>query len=202
MKRIDCLRRLRESVSDELMVVGISNVNYEWRRLSDRPADLFIGSLGQAAAVGIGIALALPHRRVIVLESDGSMLHDVPALTLLGLHRPPNLTMYVFDDGIYGVGTYSEPTATAAHTDLAGLARASGVVSATAVNDLEGFERQVEQRTGEGQAAGPHMAVVRVPKDPEALDLPRPRMDYLENKYRFIRHIEKTEGVKILPPVH
>ncbi len=202
MKRIDCLVQLRDAITDELVVVGISNVNYEWRQLSDRPADLFVGSLGQAAAVGVGMALAMPERQVVVLESDGSMLHDLPALTLLGLHEPANLTMFVFDDGVYGVGTFREPTATASSTDLAAVAQASGIAAASSIADIDSFQNKLAKTVGERRDVGPHVVVVRVPKDPDALDLPRPRMDYLENKYRFIRHVEEIESREILPETH
>ena len=201
MKRIECLRELAPMITDELVVVGISGVNYEWRALCDRPGNIHIGSLGQATAVGVGLAMSLPDRRVIVLESEGSALFDLPALVAIGTYRPVNLTVVVFDDGIYGVGVASEPSATSQNTDLAAIARGAGVPAVASIVDVEqfaGFARAVV--TDDPKRAG--YAVVDVIKDLAGFDLPRPRIDYLENKYRFGRYIEQTENIEIFPPLH
>ena len=201
MKRIECLRELAPMITDELVVVGISGVNYEWRALCDRPGNIHIGSLGQATAVGVGLAMSLPDRRVIVLESEGSALFDLPALVAIGTYRPVNLTVVVFDDGIYGVGVASEPSATSQNTDLAAIARGAGVPTVASIVEVEqfaGFVRAVV--TDDPKRAG--YAVVDVIKDFDVFDLPRPRIDYLENKYRFGRYIEQTENIEIFPPLH
>ncbi len=201
MKRIECLRELAPLITDELVVVGISGVNYEWRAVCDRPGNIHIGSLGQATAVGLGLALSLPGRRVIVLESDGSALFDLPALVAIGTYRPVNLTVIVFDDGIYGVGVASEPSATSQNTELAAIARGAGVPSVASIKNVEQFTEFPRAAVAPDQNHV-NYAVIAVVKDFDVFDLPRPRTDYLENKYRFGRYIEQTEGVEIFPPLH
>ena len=88
MERIDCLKLLAPMITDELVAIGIAGVNWEWRSLSKHEGNMTIGSLGHTLAVGTGMALSLPKRRVIVLESDGSSAFDVkiPTMTFSG-HR-------------------------------------------------------------------------------------------------------------------
>jgi sulfopyruvate decarboxylase subunit beta len=201
MKRIECLHELAPLITDELIVVGISGVNYEWRVLCDRPGNIHIGSLGQATSVGVGLALSLPHRRVIVLESDGSALFDLPAIVAIGGYRPANLTVIVFDDGIYGVGEASEPSATSQNTDLATIARGAGIPEVASIADVGQFAA-LARAVVKDDPNRPRYAVIDVTKDFEVFDLPRPRVDYLENKYRFGRYVERTENIEIFPPLH
>ena len=102
--------------------------------------NLLVGMMGCATGVGMGLALALPHRRVIVLESDGSVLLSLFNLPTLGNLNLSNLTVFVFDNEVYSGSTMSEPTATAGKTDLAAIARASGIENAVTVHDIEGFK--------------------------------------------------------------
>jgi thiamine pyrophosphate-dependent acetolactate synthase large subunit-like protein len=199
VKRIDCLRALAPRITDELVVIGVSWLNYEWRHLSDHEGNMFIGSLGHAAGVGTGIALSFPHRRVIVLESDGSTLMDLPCLAVIGTYRPENLTVFVFDDELYSGSGIDEPSATAFNTDLEAIARGAGIPQTSTVRELEHFREQAEITFAR---AGLRYVVAKVEQDEDARRLPRPRMDFLENKYRFVRYIERTEEIDILPSLH
>src|SRR5918997_5227909 len=101
MKRIECLRLLAPLVTDELVVIGMTGANWEYRHLSQHEGNMTIGSMGNAAAVGTGMALSLPHRRVIVFESDGSTMLDLSILTTMGTYQPANLKVFVFDNSVY-----------------------------------------------------------------------------------------------------
>ena len=79
--------------------------------------------MGCAIGVATGLALALPHRKVIALDSDGSVLLSLFNLATLGNLRPKNLVVYVFDNGVYSGSRISYPTATAGNTDLVAMAR-------------------------------------------------------------------------------
>ncbi len=196
MKRFDCLKLLEPMITDELVVIGIAGVNWEWRRLSKHEGNMTIGSLGHTLAVGTGMALSLPERRVIVLESDGSSLADLPCLTTIGTYRPDNLRVFVFDNQMYSGSRISEPSATAFNTDLEQMARGAGIPITATVRDLESFDEQA--RTAFSQP-GVRYVVAKIEEDVSTRKLPRPRMDYLETKYRFIRYIERTEGKTIFP---
>src|SRR6266849_7990155 len=98
-----------------------------WHELSDTPLDFaYIPSaMGQAPALGLGLALAQPRRGVIVVNGDGCMLMNLGRLVTIANH-PANLYLLIIDNGHYEV-TGGQPTAGAGHTDFAGLARAAGI---------------------------------------------------------------------------
>jgi phosphonopyruvate decarboxylase len=74
MIRFDCLKLLAPRITDELIVTSLSGQKIEWASLSQHPGNLLVGTMGTALGVGIGLAIGLPRRKVIVLESDGSVL--------------------------------------------------------------------------------------------------------------------------------
>ena len=196
MERIDCLKLLAPLITDELVCIGIAGVNWEWRHLSKHEGNMTIGTLGHTLAVGVGMAMSLPHRRVVVLESDGSSLADLPVLTTIGTYRPANLKVFVFDNELYSGSRISDPTATAYNTDLAKMADGAGIPTTATVRDLEAFGEQARAAFAE---PGVRYVVAKVGEGAAARKLPRPRVDYLETKYRFVRYIERTEGITVFP---
>ena len=191
MKRVECLRHLNTLVTDQLIVLGMAGANWEWNQLSQHPGNMKIGSMGNATAVGLGMALAMPHRRVVVIDSDGSVLLDLATLTTIGTYRPANLAVFVFDNEMYAGTGISLPSATADHTDLAAMAAAAGIPDPVTVTDLDGFIACASRAAV--------YCVAKVAEDQETQQLDRPTVDFLENKYRFLRYIEQGEGVTILP---
>ena len=91
MIRYDCFEWLAPLMTDQLVVTSLSGQRVEWGHLSKREADLNLGSMGNALAVGIGLALALPRRKVFVFESDGSVLLSLFNLPTLANLNPANL---------------------------------------------------------------------------------------------------------------
>jgi thiamine pyrophosphate-dependent acetolactate synthase large subunit-like protein len=199
VKRFDCLTALNSLVTDEIVVTTLSGTKAEWAVISseNREANLLLGSMGNVTAVGLGIALSLPERRVIVLESDGSVLMDLSCLTVIGTYQPANLSVIVFDNQLYSGSRISQPTATAFRTSIEGMARGAGIGLAVTVQELGDFQRAA---TAAIQEPGPHYIVAKVEEDPGGRRLrPKLNLDHLENKYRFQRHLERTEGRQILP---
>jgi thiamine pyrophosphate-dependent acetolactate synthase large subunit-like protein len=196
LERIDCLKLLAPMITDELVAIGIAGVNWEWRFLSKHEGNMTIGTLGHTLAAGTGMALSLPHRRVIVLESDGSSLADLPCLTTIGTYRPENLKVFVFDNELYSGSRISDPSATAYNTDLEQMARGAGIPTTATVRDVESFGEQARLAFSQ---PGVRYVVAKVGEGAAARKLPRPREDYLETKYRFVRYIERTEGKTIFP---
>jgi thiamine pyrophosphate-dependent enzyme len=148
MIRYECYEWLARLLTDQLVITSLSGQRVEWGHLSKRDADLNLGSMGNALAVGIGLALALPHRKVLVFESDGSVLLSLFNLPTLANLDPRNLVVFVFDNQAYSGTRISYPSATAGKTDLAAVARASGIEHAVTVSQLEDQEsskRRVER---------------------------------------------------------
>lgn len=194
MKRLECLEFLSQKVSDHLVVIGMTGANWEWNQLSDHPGNMKIGSMGNAAALGLGMALGLAHRRVLVFESDGSTMLDMPTLTTIGTYRPTNLSVFVFDNERYSGSRISEPSATAFNASLEDIAKGAGIISAQTVRTIEEFEQAANQAL---DGEGPAYIVCKVEEDVAARHIPKPTMDYLEHKYRLARYLEETEGISM-----
>jgi sulfopyruvate decarboxylase subunit beta len=190
MIRHQCLEVLASLVTDELVVTSQSGQRIEWVHLSKHDGNLPVGMMGCALGVGMGLALALPHRKVVVLESDGSVLLSLFNLATLGNLDLPNLAVFVFDNGVYSGSRISEPSATSGRTDLAAMARAAGVEAAVTVDSVEAFSAQAAAALTERLG----FVVCKVEESLMHRDIPRPTEDLAEGKYRFVRYIERTEG--------
>ena len=142
MIRYDCFEWLAPLMTDQLVVTSLSGQRVEWGHLSKREADLNLGSMGNALAVGIGLALALPHRKVFVFESDGSVLLSLFNLPTLANLNPPNMAVFVFDNQAYSGTRISYPSATAGKTDLAAMASGAGIEHAVTVSELAGVQER------------------------------------------------------------
>ena len=105
------------------MVAGIGNTN----SISTAPVTgaqnfYMLGSMGLACPIALGVALAQPERGVIALEGDGSILMSLGCLATIGKVAPRNLTIIIWDNGIYQI-TGKQPTATAGSTDIVAVAQ-------------------------------------------------------------------------------
>ncbi len=122
-----------------------------WPQLSDSPLDFaFLPSaMGQAPALGLGLALAQPDHGALVVNGDGCMLMSLGSLVTLANH-PANIVLVVMDNGIYEV-TGGQAHAGAGHTDYAALAKAAGLARVYAFDTLEAWQRgAAEAMTGRG----------------------------------------------------
>jgi sulfopyruvate decarboxylase subunit beta len=113
----------------------------------------------------------------------------------LGNLRPKNLVIYVFDNGVYSGSRISYPTATAGNTDLAAMARGAGIRNAHTISDLEDFKMKGIEALTENELA---FFVCKVEESLMHREIPRPNTDLAENKYTFVRYLERTEG-KVIP---
>ncbi len=107
-----------------------------WPGLSNSPLDFAYmpSSMGQGHALGLGLALALPQRGVVVLCGDGSLLMNLGSLVTIAQH-PANLWLILLDNGLYEV-TGGQPVAGAGRTDYAGLAKAAGIPRVVSFDNL------------------------------------------------------------------
>lgn len=192
MTRYECLKILAPLLKDEdLVVTALGWVAGEWHSIRPKESNLYQINMGMCTPVSLGLALMLPHRRVIALDSDGSVLLYLGNLTTLGNKRPPNLTVIVFDNQCY-LATGGLPTATAGATNLAGMARCAGIDHSYEVRSLEEFENHT--RTALSRR-GPTYIVAKVEAAGKRMSTD---MDGKESKYRFVRYIEKSERIKII----
>ena len=190
MIRYECLELLAARMTDQLVVTSQSGQRIEWSHLSDHEGNLLVGMMGCALGIGMGLARALPHRKVVVLESDGSVLLSLFNLATLGNMNPSNLVVYVFDNGVYSGSRISYPTATSGNTDLDAMARAAGIRNSATIKDLDQFKKDGLGALNQNELA---FIVCKVEESLIHRQIQRPTIDLAENKYRFVRYLERTE---------
>ena len=128
MPQMDALRALHSARRADDVVITSMGAARDWMVLGAGPLDLPLvpSSMGTAPAIGLGIALAQPHRRVIVVNGDGAMLMNLGSLVTITAAAPANLILILADNGVYEV-TGAQPLP--ARPDFAALARASGIAN-------------------------------------------------------------------------
>src|SRR5438045_474212 len=150
MQRLECLGSIYTRLENCLVVTIMGAVAAELQSLGHRPNFFYLQhAMGLASSTGLGLALCLPDRRVVVFDGDGSLLMNLGSLSTMARYRPGNLLHVVFDnETLLSVGGF--PTATATGTDLEGIARAAGVPRALTVRTVEEFtERFAEALAGD-----------------------------------------------------
>jgi sulfopyruvate decarboxylase subunit beta len=190
MIRYECLELLAARRTDQLVVTSQSGQRIEWSQLSQHEGNLLLGMMGCAVGVGIGLALALPHRKVIVLDSDGSVLLSLFNLPTLGNLQPKNLIVYVFDNGVYSGSRISCPTATSGNTDLEAMAKGAGISDAITIRNIEDFKKEGLTALDRNELG---FFVCKVEESLLHREIPRPTTDLAENKYTFVRYLERSE---------
>src|SRR5581483_8196594 len=140
--------------------------------------------MGLASSMGLGIALAMPRHKVVVIDGDGSLLMNLGTLSTMARYKPGNLLHIVFDnESLLSVGGF--PTATATGTDLAGVARACGVPRVATADTLEDFTREVHEAL-ENSTLTTLVAKVAA-RGPSSFHMDLP---LLENRFQFQRHLQ------------
>jgi thiamine pyrophosphate-dependent acetolactate synthase large subunit-like protein len=164
MNRFQLTSRLTSRLKkDEAVVAGIGNTNFDLWAAGRRPQNFYmLGSMGLALPIALGVALAQPQRRVIALEGDGSLLMQLGCLTTIAMLRPANLTMVVFDNGIYQI-TGSQATPASSGADLVAMARGAGLSASAWAADEEDFEHLLDQALA---SAEPRLIGVRIDGKP------------------------------------
>jgi hypothetical protein len=133
MTRIEATRVIVELAGDAPIVASLGHPAYDLYAAGDRPQNFYTwGSMGLASSIGLGLALARPDVRVIVLDGDGSLLMNLGSLATIGLLRPANLVVVVMDNEEYAT-TGGQSTPTAHGADLEAAARAMGISSTATV---------------------------------------------------------------------
>ena len=135
-------------------------------KLADRPTHFYmIGSMGVAPAIGLGVALAKPNKKVIVLDGDGNVLMSMGTLATVGALKPKNLIHVVLDNEVYG-STGNQPTLSRV-VRLDQVARAAGYVHVERVREREDLVYELKDMLGK---EGPSFLLVKVTEQSEDVD--------------------------------
>jgi len=207
LDRYEWLGHLAARVPDDALVMStyIGAVSFEWAQLTDEhPRSAHLGQMGDVIGMAVGLALALPHRPVVCLDGDGSVLMELGQLVVMGQeardNHLANLCVFVVDNGVYesigwSSGGRRRPTATATSADLAAVAAACGVPYAKTIETMEELDAELALAFGAGQ---PRCRFLNVKTLPGNAKVPPRQTDGFEDKYRFVRYVERTEGKAIL----
>src|SRR5256714_15077841 len=144
MLRADALQAIYPELEDRIVVTIMGAVAAELYMLGHRHNFFYLEhAMGLASSMGLGIALAMPEHKVIVIDGDGSLLMNLGTLSTMARYKPGNLLHIVFDnESLLSVGGL--PTATSTGTDLAGMARASGVPNVLKADTIESLTTDVK----------------------------------------------------------
>jgi len=170
LNRADLTKRLVGKLGQEAVVAGIGNANFDLYRAGHRAQNFYmLGSMGLACPIALGVALAQPERGVIALEGDGSLLMSLGCLATIATMKPRNLTLIIWDNGIYQI-TGKQATATSHATDIVAVARGAGIANSEWVRDEAHFEELIGRGFGEG---GPALLAARIDDNPGEIQPPR-----------------------------
>jgi len=160
MNRAELTRRLvARLLHQEAVIGGIGYSNFDLWAAGQRPQNFYmLGSMGLAAPIAMGVALAQPQRKVFALEGDGSVLMQLGALGSIASANLKNLCVIVWDNGVYAI-TGRQTTLTTSTVDLVAVARGCGLVQSDWAADESDFDRRVGQAL---ERDGPWLIAARV----------------------------------------
>lgn len=189
MKRAECIKALYPEFEESLVITIMGACAQELYDLGHCDNFFYLQhAMGLASSIGLGLALSLPHERVIVLDGDGSVLMNLGTFTTIARYRPSNLIHIVFDNGsLLSTGGFVSHTASGL-TNLAAIARGAGAPHVAEVSTLYDFlaaaadafdRRDLSVIVAKVEATGP---------DHYGMDLKLP-----ENAFRFERFIREKQ---------
>ena len=164
MSRLDLTRRLVTLLKrDEAVIGGIGNANVALWETGQQPQNFYmLGSMGLTIPIALGVAIAQPKRHVVALEGDGSLLMQLGCLTTVAMQAPKNLTIVVWDNGIYQI-TGSQPTASQSTADIVAIARGAGIANSAWAAEEGEFEKLM---AGALDGGGPSLIAARIDGEP------------------------------------
>lgn len=181
LDRRAAVRALLENRGENLLVVaGLGAPAWDCTAAGDHDLTFPLwGAMGGAVPIGLGLAIAQPDRRVLVVTGDGEMLMGLGSLTAVGARKPANLAIVVLDNERYGE-TGMQRSNTGRGANLAAMAQASGIPVVAAIGSRARLDEAVSLARN---ARGPVFVTLKI--DPAAHDLVLPPRDGVLLKDRF-----------------
>jgi thiamine pyrophosphate-dependent acetolactate synthase large subunit-like protein len=162
-------------------VPGLGAPTWDVAAAGDNPLNFYTwGGMGGAAMIGLGLALAQPKRRVLVITGDGELLMGLGSLATIGVQQPRNLAVVVLDNEHYGE-TGMQQTHTRFGMDLAGVAKAAGFRASGIVYNAAQLKTWIPRLY---RQAGPLFVNIKVTTEPAPLVLPVRDGPTLRNRFR------------------
>ena len=159
MNRLQATRSMLACLTDEPVIASLGNAKFDLFSAGDRPQNFYMwNSMGMASSMGLGLAMARPHQKVIVLDGDGALLMNLNSLATAASRLPVNLIHVIWDNRQFEL-TGGQPTHTAYRTDLAEISRGAGFEQVASVETLSDFEQVF---AGAMQDPGPWIIVAHI----------------------------------------
>jgi len=189
LDRREFVQKLLVDRENLLVVSGLGSPTYDVAACGDHPLNFYLwGAMGSAAMIGLGLALAQPALRVLVLTGDGEALMGLGSLATIGVKQPANLVIVVLDNQHYGE-TGMQPSHTRAGIDLVAVARGCKFVDALHVSE-SGATNHVRDLVHNGR--GPILVQARISNDAAPRVLPS--RDGHAIKLRFMEALRRLSG--------
>lgn len=183
MNRLEATRRLVRHLTDEIVVANLGNAARDLATAGHRPQNFYTrGSMGMASSLGLGLAVAQPNRKVVVLDGDGSLLMNLGSLATISAVAPRNLVHVVWDNEQFQL-TGGQRTHTARGVNLAQMARGAGIRQVAEPRDEDEFEAIVREALA---GDGPWFVLAKVEAQPARARIP---LDPVLLKHNFMRGI-------------
>lgn len=175
---------LADREDDLLVIPGLGSTCWDLAAAGDNNRNFYLwGAMGGAAMIGLGLALAQPEKRVLVITGDGEMLMGIGSLATIGVKQPSNLAVVVFDNGHYGE-TGMQPSHTGAgRVHLTEIAAGCGIATVLDVHDEAGLA-DLAARIKDPAGIGPLFARVRIATGEAPRVLPERDGVVLKNRFR------------------
>jgi phosphonopyruvate decarboxylase len=181
LDRIEAVPALIGRHEDFLIISGLAGTSRDVAALTDDGAHIYTmaGAMGGATMMGLGLALARPDKRVLVVTGDGELLMNLGSLATIAVLNPPNLSIVCVDNGYYGETGYQR-SHTSLGVDLEKIAAGSGIKRTLAISGEAELSRGARLiREGNGTA----FVLLRVkPTEPPAY---KRNFDLAECRVRF-----------------
>ncbi|WP_137125988.1 thiamine pyrophosphate-dependent enzyme [Roseomonas sp. HF4] len=181
LDRRELTRALLADRGEMAVIAGLGAPAWDITAVGDHPLNLPLwGGMGGAAMIGLGLALAQPDRKVLVLTGDGEMLMGIGALATIAVKAPRNLSVVVQDNEHYGE-TGMQETATKHGVDLVTMAKGAGFAHTMFVTKAEEVPAL---RAAIHAGRGPFFAVVKIDEGSKKLVLPPRDGSIIQNRMR------------------
>jgi thiamine pyrophosphate-dependent acetolactate synthase large subunit-like protein len=180
LDRRDVIKTILDRRGETLVVTGLGSSSYD-AGVYDHPNTFYLwGAMGAAAMIGLGLALAQPARRVLVITGDGEMLMGLGSLATIGAHAPKNLAIAVMDNELYAE-TGMQPTHTARGVSLAAMAKGASFALAETIHTKEELEGQLDALY---ETAGPVLLDVKISSKRYPMSIRMRDGAHIKNRFR------------------
>ncbi len=181
LRRRDVVKTLLEQRGDLLLVSGLGAATWDVTAAGDSHLTFPLwGAMGGAVCVGLGLALAQPERRVLVITGDGELLMALGSLATVAIQQPPNLSIVLLDNERYGE-TGMQLTHTAGSVDLTAVAAATGIPNCHTIRDANALQTVLPTILS---GVGPIFCTIKIRAEKLPLILPPKDGAYLKDRFR------------------